>query len=352
MVTLTRSAFVAQSIAGPTAMTQMTPPEEQSGVDERRRPIRSVVAAAVAVLIAGVLVVVWLRHGSGAAPAAGPAASSPATVPASAPVPPAAGKRWALTFDEEFNGSDYDHSRLTPCFDWNSGDCTSSFNQGREHYLPAQVRVSDGTAKLVAAPAAKPFASPACQNGSCTYVSGLLSTARAQSVPGRPYLYKFTYGYVEARLKVPATRGFFTAFWMLPADPSFTYRNEIDILEMLGDDPATMYMTYHYGKDRTESAAVNKGKADNGLCPVRDYSQAFADVAVDWEPDRIAWYLDGVKCGEFTNAAQIENGPMQLILNLMVDNNWQRGWNVGLTDPTLTRQLEVDYLRVYQQHPE
>jgi hypothetical protein len=33
----------------------------------------------------------------------------------------------------------------------------------------------------------------------------------------------------------------------------------------------------------------------------------------------------------------------------MVDNDWQRRWGVGLIDPTLVRQLEVDYIRVFQQ---
>ena len=41
--------------------------------------------------------------------------------------------------------------------------------------------------------------------------------------------------------------------------------------------------------------------------------------------------------------------PLQEAARMMVDNNWQRQWNVGLTDPTLARQLEVDYIRVYQQ---
>src|SRR5262245_56724069 len=82
-----------------------------------------------------------------------------------APPPAAAsGKHWKLSFTEEFNGSDYDHHKLTPCFDWNYGDCTSTFNNGREHYRPSQVVVSNGTAKLIAAPASKPFASTACQN--------------------------------------------------------------------------------------------------------------------------------------------------------------------------------------------
>ncbi len=40
---------------------------------------------------------------------------------------------------------------------------------------------------------------------------------------------------------------------------------------------------------------------------------------------------------------------MQIILDVMVDNSWQRAWNVGLLDSTLTRQLDVDYIRVFQQ---
>ena len=273
-------------------------------------------------------------------------AGGTAGCPTAPPVAPASGKNWKLTFSEEFNGSDYSHSKLTPCFDWNYDDCTSTFNTGREHYLPSQVKVSNGTAKLIAAPLSPAVSSSACQGGKCTYKSGLLSTARPNAGNGSGYLYKFTYGYVEARLKVPATQGFFTAFWMLPADPSFDYKWEIDILEMLGDDPSTMYMTYHYN-NRNTSYPVNTGKYKNGACATKDYSKNFVRMGLDWQPDHIAWYIDGKKCGQFTGS--ISNVPMQLILDLMVDVGWQRDWNVGLKDPTLTRQLEVDYIRVYQQ---
>jgi beta-glucanase (GH16 family) len=270
----------------------------------------------------------------------------PAAPPAAAP----AGKRWQVTFSEEFNGTTLDKAKLTPCFDWNGGDCTSTFNDGREHYQPSQVAVSNGTAKLIAAPLSPPYASSACQNGSCTYKAGLLSTARAKASASN-YLYSFTYGYVESRFLFPATQGFFTAFWMLPADPSYTYRSEIDILELLGDDPTTMYMTYHYD-NRSQSYPVNTGKFKNGACATKDYSKDFVRMGVDWQADHVAWYIDGKKCAEFTSSmGQIENGPMQIILHMMVDNEWQRRWNVGLTDPSLTRQLEVDYLRVYQQVP-
>src|SRR6185295_17354786 len=145
--------------------------------------------------------------------------------------------------------------------------------------------------------------STACFQDQCTYKSGLLSTCRPNAGDGSGYLYAFTYGYVEARMKFPGTQGFFTAFWMLPADPTYSYRSEIDIVEILGDDPQSIFMTYHYD-DRTQSHAVN------------------------WQPDHVAWYIDGVKCDEFKGStAQIENGPMQIILDLMVDHSWQQKWN-------------------------
>ncbi len=276
-----------------------------------------------------------------------PFAVSGGVCPGAPPAAAASGKTWKVSFAEEFSGSSYDRTKLTPCFDWNGGDCTNTFNNGREHYQPSQVVVSNGTAKLIAAPLNPPYKSDSCQNGSCTYKAGLLSTARAKA-DSRPYLFSFTYGYVESRFKFPATQGFFTAFWMLPADRSYTYRSEIDILELLGDDPTTMFMTYHYN-NRSQSHHVNAGKFKNGACPTKDYSKNFVRMGVDWQPTHIAWYIDGVKCAEFKNTAWIENGPMQLLIHMMVDNDWQRRWNVGLLDATLTRQLEVDYIRVYQQ---
>ena len=51
------------------------------------------------------------------------------------------GKQWRVAYSEEFNGTALDTTKLTPCFDWNYGACTASFNTGKEHYLPSQVQV-------------------------------------------------------------------------------------------------------------------------------------------------------------------------------------------------------------------
>lgn len=274
--------------------------------------------------------------------------ASPECFPAP-PEPAPSGKSWRVAFSEEFEGSDYDHGKLTPCFDWNyDGACTSSFNNGKETYRPEQVQVRGGIAILTAEPLAAPEPNDACFQGICTYKAGLLSTARPDVESGQ-YLFPFTYGYVESRMKFPGESGFFTAFWMVPADPSFNYRSEIDIMEVLGGQPETINMNYSYN-GRTESYSVNAGPEDNGACGVRDYSDEWVRYGVDWQPDYIAWYINGVECGRFTDSGRIENGPMQLILHMMIDNDWEREADSILTDQTRVGRLEVDYIRVYQQY--
>ena len=41
---------------------------------------------------------------------------------------------------------------------------------------------------------------------------------------------------------------------------------------------------------------------------------------------------------------------MQLILHMMVDNSWERSWGQTLDSLATTSALEVDYIRIYQQH--
>jgi len=113
-------------------------------------------------------------------------------------------------------------------------------------------------------------------------------------------------------VKFPATQGFFTAFWMLPT-----------------------------------------ADGNNGDCPAIDYSTDWVRFGVDWQPDHVAWYIDGVKCAQFDGdpGSEIEDGPMQIILNNMVDNNWIRDWDVATTDQTQTEEMDVDYIRVHQLMP-
>jgi hypothetical protein len=276
----------------------------------------------------------------------GQVGTSPKCYPAP-PAPLASGKSWKVPYAVEFDGSSLDTTKLSPCFDWNYGGCTSSFNNGKETYKASQVQVSNGTAKLVAEPLSPAESDSACYSSSCTYKAGLISTARPRADNDSDYLYTFKYGYVESRMKFPGVAGFFTAFWMLPADPTYDYQYEIDIAEILGGHPDTIWMTNHYN-GRTNSYEPNSGWSNNGACAVKNYSVDWIKLGLDWQSDHIAWYINGVKCGQFTGP-DIANVPMQIILHMMIDNNWERSENSLLANQSLTNQLEVDYLRVYQQ---
>jgi hypothetical protein len=278
--------------------------------------------------------------------------SAPTTSPpppgAAPPIAAPAGKTWALTFDVDFDGTSLDTTKLTPCFDWNYGDCTSSFNDGKEHFLPSQVQVSNGVAHLVAEPLNPPYSDGACYNGVCTYKSGLLSTARPNQ--SSPYLYPFTYGYVESNLKLPAIPGMSTGFWMLPAQPNYQYDYEIDILENLGGRPDVIYQTYNYNNRNSNYKVNDISKDTNGKCAKMDYSGDFHTYGVNWQPDHVAFYIDGIECGRFTatDPSQIANQPMQIILALGVDNSWPRAANLVLPSQTATGHLDVNYLKVWQ----
>jgi hypothetical protein len=281
------------------------------------------------------------------------------TVGTCAPIPVAplaAGKTWKLPFDEEFSGTDYDHSHLKPCFDWDSGGCTASFDQGREQFAASQVVVGNGIARLIATPHSPSIANSACLGGQCTYLSGMLSTARPLQNNGSDYLFKFTYGYVESRLKVAGTQGFTSAFWMLPAVTNFSYPAEIDILEQFGgaDRATTMNMTYLEPPNRQAQYEVQtgalKGRGGDGACPVKDYTTDYHTMGMDWEPTFIAFYIDGQKCGQTPAGAPIYSQPMQLIMDLIVDHQFARNYlNEPFTGNGLTREFDIDYLRVYQQ---
>lgn len=162
------------------------------------------------------------------------------------------------------------------------------------------------------------------------YTSGMINTGgEIDSVPAG---FTFQYGYVEARLKIPAGRGLWPAFWMLPASHNDA-AGEIDIMEVIGHHPSTLETTYHRFGHR-EAASTHAGT---------DLSKAFHTFAVDWRPDSITWYLDGREV--FRTERDIIREPMYLILNLAVGGDWPGPPNDATEFPAT---MQVDYVRVWQ----
>ena len=155
-------------------------------------------------------------------------------------------------------------------------------------------------------------------------------------------LYEFTYGRVEARIKIPYGQGMWPAFWMLGAnidDVSWPYCGEIDVMEHINNE-TVIHGTHHYD---------NNGHVYSGNSVVCDASE-FQTYSIEWSPNSIKWYLNGImyfqtSIGSSAVSKEEFHSPFYLILNLAVGGNWP-GNPDGSTQFPAT--MVVDYVRVYQ----
>lgn len=241
-----------------------------------------------------------------------------------APLPQTRTLLWA----DEFNGTSLSSAWVT-CHWWSNLYCTSQPNNELQLYTAQNVLVGGGVLNLHADKLTTPinYCDRDCRD--YYYTSGLIQAGGNDR--GVPAGFTFTYGYAEARMKIPTGKGTFPAFWLWPAnrqDPP-----EIDIMEVLGDAPHTTYMTYHPPAG-TDSQGVWSGSTD--------LSQDFHVFAVDWQPNVIIWYVDGVERYRFTGATP--NVPMYPIFNLAIGGNWAGAPDANTSFPS---NLLVDYVRIY-----
>lgn len=153
----------------------------------------------------------------------------------------------------------------------------------------------------------------------------------------------WTYGKIEARIKLPAGQGLWPAFWMLP-EAGF-WPGEIDIMEIIGSEPNVLHGTTHQG---TVGDVYSYGGSYYSPEPL---TNDFHTYAIEWLPDNIIWYLDGVEYFAMNRSempADLEwllDEDYYVLLNLAVGGNWP-----GAPDGTTSfpADMLVDYVRVYE----
>jgi hypothetical protein len=158
------------------------------------------------------------------------------------------------------------------------------------------------------------------------YTSGLITT--------RPSFSQL-YGVFEMRARMPKGRGLWPAFWLLPTDRSWP--PEIDVLEILGNDTTTLHTNAH-------SKASGKHSVAPVVVRVPDASAGFHRYAVDWEPDQIRWYFDGVEVASAPTPADMHK-PMYMLVNLAVGGNWPGSPDASTVFPAV---LAIDWIRAYR----
>ncbi len=177
-----------------------------------------------------------------------------------------------------------------------------------------------------------------CYYGPCEYESARLITQNKA---------EFAYGRIESRLMVPdGGDGLWPAFWSLGTD--ITYNpwpgaGEIDVMEYVSRLPSEIFGTVH-------GPGYNGG---GSIGDIYDFGEPVADAyhtyAVEWEPNLITWYVDGIQYHQVTPAdlpgPWVFDKPFFLLLNFAIGGNFG-----GAVDPnnTYPQEYAIDYVRVYQ----
>lgn len=185
----------------------------------------------------------------------------------------------------------------------------------------------------------------------------------------RPYVYytsasintqgkfKFLYGRLEVRARIPAVKGAWPAIWTLGENWEWPSGGEIDIMEFYQVENAPHILANAaWGNDQRYNAVWNSTKTpySHFLEKDSDWGEKFHIWAMDWSEDSIVISLDGevlnsidmskVKNGKLGDNANPFKTPQYILLNLAVG-----GVNGGEPQRNaFPMRYEIDYVRVYQ----
>lgn len=249
---------------------------------------------------------------------------------------------WKLVWNDEFNAP-AGASPNQKYWGYELGDGTINGipgwgNDELEYYTDStENAATDGLGNLVIT-AKEADGSLICYYGPCQYTSARLLTKNK---------FEVAYGRIEARIKVPSGAGLWPAFWSLGTDidrVGWPQTGEIDIMENVGRLPNEIFGTIHgpgYSGGNSFGQSYDFGEPAAGQ---------FHTVAVEWKPDEIRWYVDGIQYHRATPAdvapnQWVFNHPFYLLLNVAIGGNF--GGPVG-ADTVFPQQMLVDYVRLYQ----
>jgi hypothetical protein len=156
---------------------------------------------------------------------------------------------------------------------------------------------------------------------------------------------EFTYFRVDIRAMVPEGKGVWPALWTLGGNisaVSWPKCGEIDIMELLGQTPATVYGTVHW------DANGHQMRGSSYALPAGKFSSGFHIFSLIWTPGRFKWLIDNQEYFNL-NRTEISAFPFDLpqffIFNVAIGGNWPGSPDLTTKFP---QHLIVDYIRVYQ----
>jgi beta-glucanase (GH16 family) len=256
---------------------------------------------------------------------------------------------WKLVWSDEFDGADGSAPDPTIWSHEVGGDGWG--NDELEYYTDGAENSVVQNGNLVITATTAGASKYSCANdgagGACKYTSARITTEPKANVTG----FAGSYGRFAARMKVPAGKGLWPAFWLLGTNITqvgWPTCGEVDIMEILGNDTTTMYGSLHSDKGAGEWSTGSPFVSSAG-----SFSDDFHVFAIEWKQGQVDFFVDQTKY-ETVTSAEVDGGgtwefdghPFYILLNLAVGS--KDSWP-GAPDQTTAfpAQLLVDWVRVY-----
>jgi len=237
---------------------------------------------------------------------------------------------YSLAWTDEFNGSALD----TKVWNTELGNNNGWGNHELEYYTgrPQNVFLSNGNLIIEAR--------KETYEG-LNYTSARLTTQNKKT---------FTFGRIDIRAKLPVLKGMWPAIWALGSNistVSWPECGEIDIMELVGQTPGTVFGTAHW----KNSSNGHSYKGGQQALSSGDFSQNFHVFSILWEKDSIQWLVDDKPFYKTTkdivDGIYPFNNPFFFLLNVAVGGDWP-GNPDGTTQ--FPQRMFVDYVRVFQKN--
>lgn len=222
-----------------------------------------------------------------------------------------------LSFREECDGTTLNSAV------WNTqmivGDSMfRSWGQRADWMADESIAVSGGVCSITAQNRA---------SGDRAYTSGVLNTAQR---------FEQRYGFFEARIKAPSGRGFWTVWWLRSVN---SWPPAINVMDLFGDSPTSVRASVWW-------EAASGSRSSGTPLVAEDWTLEYHVFGVDWRPDELIFYVDGIE--RFRDQASIPslNTPLYPTLNLSIAT----GEAAPPPDATTPWPgvLAIDWVRIYE----
>ena len=260
---------------------------------------------------------------------------------------------YSLYWSDEFNGTSLNTANWEPQI----GDGTNYNvyrwgNNEQQYYKSENAIVRDGELHIIAKK--EQTIVHADENDVVyDYTSARLRTIRKVTT---------LYGYIEARIKLPAGVGLWPAFWMLPEDSYegkwWPTNGEIDIMEARGRILNKYGATIHTGTSSGQDSYKNK---DYTFSSSEEDITGYHRYGCEWSMAGFSFYIDDYKFFEVTPTTYKGSNslysltptapfdqPFHLLLNLAIGGQYD---NNRVPEDSFTQaEMLVDYVRIYHKN--